>query len=250
MNLMTTDPVLSLSGVSRTFDEHHPVISNVSFDLSHGETVSVVGPSGCGKSTLLRMIAGLDTPTTGTIINRAVRTQMLFQEPALLPWRTLRRNVELNNDLHKSLTQRSTVDEILRSVGLLEHADKYPHQLSGGMKMRTSLARALSTDSDLLLLDEPFSAIDELTRESLNDLLLSTQRQWRFASLFVTHNIAEAMYLSDRIIVLSPTHTGESHINAIIDVTLPDQRTPAIRYTSEFHTLCHSVHSALRDMHS
>lgn len=247
---MTTDPILSLSGVSRAFDGHRSVISNISFDLFPGEKVSVVGPSGCGKTTLLRMIAGLDAPTSGVLINRAVRTQMLFQEPALLPWRTLHRNVELNNDLHNSLTQRSTVTDILASVGLLEHGDKYPHQLSGGMKMRTSLARALSTDSDLLLLDEPFSAIDELTRESLNDVLLGTQRQWRFAFLFVTHNIAEAAYLSDRIVVLSPTPTGESQIASIIDVPFPDQRTLDIRYTSEFNTLCHSVHSALRETRS
>ena len=246
MSHMTPDPLLSLSGVSRSFDDQSTVMSDITFSVGAGEFVSIVGPSGCGKSTLLRMIVGLDTPTSGNISCSARHTQMLFQEPALLPWRTLRENVELHPDISRTHVSETKVEEVIDVVGLSEHQDKYPHQLSGGMKMRTSLARALITDGDLFLFDEPLSAIDEITREILQDLLLTLHRERGLTCLFVTHNVAEAVYLSDRVLVLAPTPSEATQLRQQILVPLGRERNADIRFEREFSDICHEVHLALK----
>lgn len=242
---MFPDHILSLSDVSRSFDGRNFVLSDISFSVAAGECVSIVGQSGCGKSTLLRMIVGLDEPTSGTVSCNAHSTQMLFQEPALLPWRTLRDNVELHRTLHRSNTSDVDILNVLDAVGLAEHQDKYPHQLSGGMKMRASLARALVTDSDLFLFDEPLSAVDEITRESLQDLLITLHRERGLTSLFVTHNIAEAVYLSDRVLVLSRTSDNATQLSHQILVDLASAKNPSTRFTADFSELCQQVHTAL-----
>jgi len=244
---MTPDTLLSLAGVSRSFDTRNTVLSDISFSVASGEFVSIVGPSGCGKTTLLRMITGLDAPTSGTITTSARSTQLLFQEPALLPWRTLRGNVALHRDLASAGTSNKEIEEVIGAVGLFEHRDKYPHQLSGGMKMRTSLARALLTDSDLFLFDEPLSAIDEITRESLQDLLVSLHRERTLTSLFVTHNIAEAVYLSDRILVLTPSSHNITQISHQIPIVFEVSRKAESRFTKEFADFCRQVHTALKE---
>ena len=242
---MTPDHILSLSGVSRSFDAHSSVLSDISFSVAPGECVSIVGQSGCGKSTLLRMIVGLDQPTSGTISCTARNMQMLFQEPALLPWRTLRENVELHRDLHSTTTSDADVLNVIAAVGLHEHQDKYPHQLSGGMKMRASLARALITDSDLFLFDEPLSEVDEITRESLQDLLNTLHQERGLTSLFVTHNISEAVFLSHRVLVLSRTPDNTTRLSHQIPVAFEGSRTSNTRFTTKFSELCQQVHTAL-----
>lgn len=246
MSHMTSDTLLSLTGVSRSFDTRNTVLSDISFSVASGEFVSIVGPSGCGKTTLLRMITGLDAPTSGTITTSARNTQLLFQEPALLPWRTLRGNVGLHRDLASTDISNMEIDDVICAVGLSEHQDKRPHQLSGGMKMRTSLARALLTDSDLFLFDEPLSAIDEITRESLQDLLVALHRERNLTSVFVTHNIAEAVYLSDRVLVLTPTSHNVTRISHQIPIVFETSRNTESRFTKEFADLCQQVHGALK----
>lgn len=246
MSHMTPDPLLSLSDVSRSFDAGNTVLSDITFSVASGEFISVVGPSGCGKSTLLRMIVGLDVPTSGSISCSARSTQMLFQEPALLPWRTLRENVELHEVLSRASKSTSEINDVIEAVALSEHQDKYPHQLSGGMKMRTSLARALITDSDLFLFDEPLSALDELTRESLQNLLLSLHHKRGLTCLFVTHNIAEAVFLSDRVLVLAPTASGTTQLRQQIRVPLGQERNADIRFERQFFDVCHEIHDVLR----
>lgn len=243
---MTPVPLLTLSGVSRSFDGHSSVLSDITFSVAKGEFISVVGPSGCGKSTLLRMIIGLDTPTSGSICSTARNTQMLFQEPALLPWRTLRENVELHNNLSRTNTSTTEVDGVIDAVGLTDHQDKYPHQLSGGMKMRAALARALITDSDLFLFDEPLSAIDEITRESLQDLLLSLHQARDLTCVFVTHNVAEAVYLSDRVLILTPMSNGVTQLSHQIPVSLGRSRSTDTRFQQNFLDVCHEVHHILK----
>jgi NitT/TauT family transport system ATP-binding protein len=247
MSHMTPVPLLTLSGVSRSFDGHSSVLSDIAFSVAKGEFISVVGPSGCGKSTLLRMIIGLDTPTSGSICSTARNTQMLFQEPALLPWRTLRENVELHNNLSRTNTSTTEVDGVIDAVGLTDHQDKYPHQLSGGMKMRASLARALITDSDLFLFDEPLSAIDELTRESLQELLSSLHHIRNLTCVFVTHNIAEAVYLSDRVLILTPVMNETTQLSHQIPVKIERPRNADHRFQPEFLDTCLEVHRALKE---
>jgi len=204
---------VSLSGVERHFpiaDGERPVLRDLNLDLTAGEIVAVIGPSGCGKSTLLRLIAGLDTPTAGaiTIDGTAVRdtderTAVSFQEPRLLPWRTLAQNVELG--LPRRLRGRARaerVDELLHLVGLDHAADQRPREVSGGMAQRASLARALARNPSVLLLDEPFGALDALTRLRMQDLLIDVHAAEPTTILLVTHDVEEALYLADRVLLL------------------------------------------------
>lgn len=205
-------PFLQVTQVGKFFDAGEPALSGVNFELHRGEFISLIGPSGCGKSSLLRLIAGLSAPSEGRISwgegGRPTNAPLgfVFQEPTLMPWRTVGANVALPLRLRACAPAEieRRVREALSLVGLAEHEAAYPHQLSGGMKMRVSIARALVVQPQLLLLDEPFAALDELTREQLNEDLLQLQQVQRWTVIFVTHSVHEAVFLSSRILVMSP----------------------------------------------
>jgi len=237
--------MLSLRGLSKSFAASADVLNNVNLEIADGEFVSLVGSSGCGKSTVLRIAAGLETATSGRCEVKTSNIGFVFQESTLLPWRTVKRNIDLLLELHDvpKVERDRRTSEIISVVGLEGSEHKYPRQLSGGMRMRTSLSRSLVTAPELFLFDEPFGALDELTRERLNDELLAIYAQRRFAALFVTHSIAEAVYLSARVAVMSPQ---PGSIAAIVDVPFEYPRDHSIRYTPEFAAVCGQVSSALR----
>ena len=193
-------PALTFRGVSMTFSDGTHALDETTFDVHPGEFVTVVGPSGCGKSTLLRIASGLTHPTTGWVTIDRAGLGYVFQDATLLPWRTVMGNVELLAELEglsKEETRRRAQENI-DLVGLAGHEKKYPRQMSGGMKMRASLARSLVLDPKVFLFDEPFGAVDEITRERLNDEVISLFMRKRFAGLFITHSISEAVFLSTR----------------------------------------------------
>jgi NitT/TauT family transport system ATP-binding protein len=218
--------------VSHRFDldgKTLPVLNRISLQIQPGELVSLLGPSGCGKSTLLRLVAGLETPTIGTItadgapITRPDPSRVvMFQDPTLYPWRTVRANASIGLEARGLLrSQRHRVDEALQLVGLTQFATAYPHQLSGGMAQRVSLARALVNDPRLLLLDEPLGKLDSMTRLTMQQELVSLWRRTGFTSLLVTHDVEEALFMSNRVIVLSDR---PATIKADIAVDLPFPR--------------------------
>lgn len=226
-------------------------VDDVDFRLPHGQLGVLVGPSGCGKSTLLRMTAGLIQPTAGRItfgsdtpdeLRRKRRIGFAFQDPALLSWRTVRRNVELPFDFAKLPVDREWITSLLEIVGLAEWADRRPRELSGGMRQRVALARALATRPDLLLLDEPFGALDEITRAELNLELLRILSATNTTCLLVTHSVDEAVLLADKIIVLSnrPCSVKLNH-----DVVEPRATRGEGRDTADFMNHCRIVRSAL-----
>jgi NitT/TauT family transport system ATP-binding protein len=241
----TPGPVLELSGVGHTFPDGTRALRGLSLRLSAGEFVSVVGPSGCGKSTLLRVASGLCRPTEGGAENRAARTGYVFQDPTLLPWRSVRRNVELLGELHRlpRAERQRRAGAAIQRVGLGEFARHRPAALSGGMRMRASLARALTLDPDLFLLDEPFGALDELTRERLTEQLHDLFAADRFAALLVTHSVAEAVHLSSRVIVLSDR---PGTVVAEVAVPFDYPRSPVLRFSAEFGAVAARVSAALR----
>src|SRR3979490_245663 len=209
----TAGPAVSLRGVTKVYDSGVMALGPLDLDVRKGEFVSLLGPSGCGKSTALRLIAGLNAPTSRTV-GRGKRhargtprncTAFVFREPTLMPWTSVRENVRLPLKLaHAPAPEANArVAEALTQVGLTEFADAYPRELSGGMKMRVSLARALVTDPDILLMDEPFAALDEITRFRLNNDLLSLWRNLRKSVIFVTHSVFESVYLSQRVVVMT-----------------------------------------------
>lgn len=239
------EPMLSLRGLSKSFAANAIALDNFNLEVAEGEFVSLVGSSGCGKSTVLRIAAGLETATSGKCIVKSSNIGFVFQDPTLLPWRNVRRNIDLFLELDDvpKVERAHRTSEIIAVVGLEGSEHKYPRQLSGGMKMRTSLARSLVTAPELFLFDEPFGALDELTRERLNDELLAIYANERFAALFVTHSIAEAVYLSARVAIMTPQ---PGSIAAIIDVPFEYPRDHSIRYTPEFAAVCGQVSGALR----
>ena len=214
--------------------------------MAAGEFVSIVGPSGCGKSTLLRLASGLIAPTSGSI-TRTGTVQFVFQDSTLLPWRSVRRNVSLNLELQKVV--RAEIDErtdsALALVGLLDSAEKLPRQLSGGMKMRTSLARSLVCEPDMYLFDEPFAALDEFSRERLNVELRTMLSTRNAASLFVTHSIAEAVFLSHRVLVMSPR---PGTIVREFAIPFGHDRQQDLRYSPEFARLSGEIAQSLREL--
>jgi NitT/TauT family transport system ATP-binding protein len=230
-------------------------LADIGFDIPRGQFVSIVGPSGCGKSTLLRLVAGLVTPTAGVLSvaetspsrarRTATRLSFVFQDATLLPWRSVRENVqlplELNHTPHEQREKR--VAGALAMVGLADFAQCYPNELSGGMRMRVSLARALVTDPELLLLDEPFGALDDITRQTLNEELMNLWSARGWTGIFVTHNIAEAVYLSERILVMSPR---PGRIVADLAIPLPMPRSPELRSQADFARITGEVASCLR----
>ncbi|MFT6291707.1 MAG: NitT/TauT family transport system ATP-binding protein [Ilumatobacter sp.] len=241
-------PALVFDNLSMTFPDGTHALDDVSFSVDRGEFVTVVGPSGCGKSTLLRIASGLETHTGGTCDVDRDSIGYVFQDATLFPWRTVRKNVELLAELHgvpiSSVTDR--IDESLDLVNLTEHQDKYPKQLSGGMRMRTSLARSLVLQPEVFLFDEPFGALDEISRERLNDELLSLFKAKNFAGLFITHSIAEAVFLSTRILVMS---ARPGRIVADYQVPFSYPRSHEIRYEPEFADLSGKISHDLRGAH-
>lgn len=238
-------PCILLEGVGVTYDtgkQQIDALVDVDLAVEEGRFVALLGPTGCGKSTLLRVVSDLTAPSRGratvrgrpaAAARRANEFGFVFQEPALMPWRTALENVELPLEIvdYPPADRRTRCEALLRSVGLHDFKDNYPYQLSGGMKQRVAMVRALSWNPSILLMDEPFSALDELTRNQLQDDLLALWSAERKTILFVTHNISEAVYLADRVVVMS-AHPGR--IVAEIDVCLPRPRRPDLRETMVF----------------
>jgi NitT/TauT family transport system ATP-binding protein len=244
----TSTPVLEFRGVSKTFDDGTHALDSTTFGVAAGEFVTVVGPSGCGKSTLLRIASALEQPTTGSVSVDRASLGYVFQDPTLLEWRTVRRNVELFAELDgvpKAERRRRVADNV-RLVGLDGFEDKYPKQLSGGMKMRASLARSLLMEPEVFLFDEPFGAVDEITRERLNDELIGLFQRKGFGALFITHSIYEAVFLSTRVLVMS---ARPGRIVASFDIPFPYPRSHDLRFESEFAELAGDVSRALRGAH-
>lgn len=239
-------PAVSFLKLHKVFPDGTRALEAVSFDVGPGDFVSIVGPSGCGKSTLLRIASGLDTPSEGAARLANDNIGYVFQDPTLLPWRTVAGNVSLFAELRGIPTEerRRVVDDVISLVGLDGFADKYPWQLSGGMKMRASLARSLALRPSVFLFDEPFGALDEITRERLNDELRSIFTAAQFAGLFITHSIAEAVYLSTRVLVMSPRPGRITHS---FDVPFVGERTHDLRFEPEFARLCRDISHALRE---
>jgi NitT/TauT family transport system ATP-binding protein len=243
-----------LDNVSMTYRGAISALDGVSLMVHEGEFVSLVGPSGCGKSTLLRIVAGLVSPTSGQVSvagnepragRRQVRLSFVFQDATLLPWRSAERNVALPLELARVArpTRRERARATLDLVGLGDFAGRRPTELSGGMRMRVSLARALVTDPQLILLDEPFGALDDMTRHTLNEELRALWQRRSWTALFVTHNIAEAAYLSTRIVVLSPRPGA---VVADMPVPFPGRREPTLRAEPEFARFVGHVGALLR----
>ena len=241
-------PRLTFEHLSMVFPDGTHALDDISFTVSPGEFTTVVGPSGCGKSTLLRIASGLERGFSGVCEVDRDSIGYVFQDATLLPWRTVRRNVELNAELHGvSKSERSERSaKAIELVNLLGHEDKYPKQLSGGMKMRASLARTLTLKPPVFLFDEPFGAVDEITREHLND---ETQRLFQsegFAGLFITHSIAEAVFMSTRVMVMS---ARPGRIVAEFDVPFDYPRKPELRFDPEFAALSGEISRELRGSH-
>ena len=254
-------PVVTARDLGLTFQTNDgPVnaLTGVNLDIKKGDFVSFIGPSGCGKTTFLRVIADLEKHTSGSIeINgmtpenaRLARAYgYVFQAAALYPWRTIEKNIALPLEImgYSSAEQRQRVERTLDLVNLSGFGKKYPWQLSGGMQQRASIARALAFDADLLLMDEPFGALDEIVRDHLNEQLLKLWERTQKTICFVTHSIPEAVYLSTKIVVMSPR---PGRVTDVITSTLPKERPLDIRETPEFLAIAHRVREGLRAGHS
>ena len=235
---------MRLENIGKTFANGTVALDGLDLALSPGEFVSMLGPSGCGKSTALRLLAGLSAPSAGRIAwdGAPRRLGFVFQEPTLMPWRTVLGNVRLPLQL-AGIADDSAARAAIARVGLAGFEESYPRQLSGGMKMRASIARALATAPDLLLLDEPFAALDEITRLRLNDDLLALWQAQRLTIGFVTHSVFESVYLSSRILVM----TGRpGRIAADIAIDAPYPRDEAFRTSPDYNAHCRTVSAALK----
>lgn len=235
---------LGLRAVSKQFAGGTQALAPIDLSIAQGSFTSIVGPSGCGKSTLLRLIAGLTPPTSGHVDRPdapALATSFVFQDATLMPWATAAENIALPLRLSAQAGIAARVDEAIARVGLAGFADTYPRALSGGMRMRVSIARAIVTGPRLLLMDEPFAALDEFTRFKLNDDLLALWQKNRWTVIFVTHSIREAVFLSERVIVMSPR---PGRIIADFSVELP-ARNAAVRLGHAFADQCARVSRAL-----
>ena len=237
--------LLTIKDLSVRYQTGTLALDGVSLSLAAGEFVAIVGPSGCGKSTLLRVAAGLLAPTEGTVMKTSDHIGFVFQDPTLLPWRSVRMNVELVGELRgmSRAKRQKAAREAIEKVGLSEFADHRPSTLSGGMRMRASLARTLMTRPELLLFDEPFGSLDELTRGKLCDDLQDLFVAEEFSGLLVTHSIAEAVYLASRVVVMTDRpgrFAGE------VPVPFDYPRPPDIRFTPEFAKTTAGVYSLLQ----
>ena len=234
--------MISVSNVTKHFDEVH-ALAKTNLDIATGEFVTVVGPSGCGKSTLLRIIAGIISPSNGNTV-KPDKGAFVFQDSALLPWRSVQKNVELLMELESFPKEqiKGKARSVLKQVGLTGFEKSYPHQLSGGMKMRLSLARSLVLRPDYLLMDEPLSSVDELTREDLQEEIHTLWNNDKFTSILVTHNVAEAVYLSNRVIVMSPRPGRITHI---VDIPFK-KRDRNLRSETAYTKLVNDISGKLR----
>ncbi len=240
------DAIVSLRSVGKTFDSGTVALDGLTLDVREGEFVSLLGPSGCGKSTALRIIAGLSAPSAGNVQWPAGRGQIgfVFQEATLMPWARVADNVRLPLQLaHADAgVAQAAATQALQRVGLAEFAQAFPRELSGGMKMRTSIARALATEPQLLLMDEPFAALDEITRFKLNNDLLTLWQELRRTVVFVTHSVFESVFLSQRIVVMTP-RPGRVFIDIAIPAPYP--RDEHFRTSPEYAGHCRQVAEAL-----
>lgn len=227
-------------------------LEDVSVNIQKGEFVSLLGPSGCGKTTLLRIMADLIQPTSGEVkiagetakeARLAQKYGIVFQSPVLYDWRKVKQNISLPLEMMgmNKTEKEKRIHNLLELVGLEKFKDKYPWQLSGGMQQRVAIARALAMEPEILLMDEPFSALDEFSRERLNEELLSIWSKFGNTVVFVTHSISEAIFLSDRVFVLSP-HPGR--LSAIVEIDLPRPRTKEMRNSPEFYQLISDIRSS------
>jgi NitT/TauT family transport system ATP-binding protein len=253
--------VVDAQNISLTFDTADgrvAALSDVNLQVAEGEFVSFIGPSGCGKTTMLRVIADLQQPSAGTLLVNGMSAEearlarsygYVFQAPALFPWRTIEKNLKLPLEImgYSEIEQQQRVERYLAMVNLTGFERKFPWQLSGGMQQRVSIARALSFDPALLLMDEPFGALDEIVRDHLNEQLLQLWRSTGKTVLFVTHSIPEAVFLSTRIVVMSPR---PGRIIDVIDCDFPTDRSLEIRETPEFLKVAQRVRNGLRAGHS
>ena len=247
-----TGLAVRLRGVTKVYDSGVAALGPLDLDIQRGEFVSLLGPSGCGKSTALRLIAGLAMQTSGAVdvAHQAVEAGgthpigFVFQEPTLMPWADVAANVRLPLTLANMPVAEADrrVTAALAQVGLVEFVHSYPRELSGGMKMRVSLARALVTDPDILLMDEPFAALDEITRFRLNNDLLALWRNLRKTVIFVTHSVFESVYLSQRVIVMS---ARPGRIAAEFRIDAPEPRSEEFRTSAEYAAYCRTVSAAL-----
>ena len=253
MNSSAGVPEIEIAAVTKQYGNAQVVLESIDLAVAKQEFISIIGPSGCGKSTILKLIAGLIFPTSGTIrvdgmTPRSAREKIsfVFQDATLLPWRTVKQNIGLGLELEHVPNERreKEIAALLDLVGLKNVARSYPRELSGGMKMRVSIARALATNPRLMLLDEPFAALDEMSRDRLNEEILRLRAEQNWTAVFVTHSVSEAVFLSDRIVVLAP---NPGRIQAEFRVELPSPRTSAIRNSPEFDALAARVSHTLRE---
>ena len=256
-----SEAIVEARGLGLTFETNDgPVhaLSNVDLTVGKGDFVSFIGPSGCGKTTFLRIIADLEKPTAGSIRVNGVSPEearrnraygYVFQAAALYPWRTIEKNVALPLEIsgYSKAEQRERIARTLELVNLTGFEKKFPWQLSGGMQQRASIARALAFDADLLLMDEPFGALDEIVRDHLNEQLLELWGRTNKTICFVTHSIPEAVYLSTKIVVMSPR---PGRVTDVVESTLPRERPLDIRESPEFLEIAHRVREGLRAGHS
>ena len=258
---MTQEPTIDAKGLHLTFETNDgPVhaLQDVNLEINKGDFVSFIGPSGCGKTTFLRCIAGLETPTSGHIsvngltpdeARRARAYGYVFQAAGLYPWRTIGGNIRLPLEImgFSKFEMSERVERVLELVDLTGFDKKFPWQLSGGMQQRASIARALAFDADILLMDEPFGALDEIVRDHLNEQLLKLWARTEKTIGFVTHSIPEAVYLSTKIVVMSPR---PGRITDVIDSSLPKERPLDIRDSPEFISIAQRVRDGLRAGHA
>mgnify|MGYP005865676365 CR=1 FL=1 len=229
-----------------------PVLENINLRVDEGDFIGLIGPSGCGKSTMLKLLSGLARPTSGRIDIHGMRADevrreqaFVFQDATLLPWLTVKKNVELPLKLRKTAPDKRAMKarELLDLVGLAKAANSYPRQLSGGMKMRASIARALSLSPKLMLLDEPFGALDAMTRDQLNEELLEIRKDKNWTAFFVTHSVTEAVFLSNRIVIFS---TNPGRVHKIVPVSFDYPRDHTLRSSIEFLSVVRAVSEELR----
>jgi NitT/TauT family transport system ATP-binding protein len=253
MNSSAGAPEIEIVAVTKQYGNAQVVLESIDLAVAKQEFISIIGPSGCGKSTILKLIAGLTFPTSGTIrvdgmtpLSARETISFVFQDATLLPWRTVKQNIGLGLELEHVPNERreKEIAALLDLVGLKNVARSYPRELSGGMKMRVSIARALATNPRLMLLDEPFAALDEMSRDRLNEEILRLRAEQNWTAVFVTHSVSEAVFLSDRIVVLAP---DPGRIQAEFRVELPSPRTSAIRNSPEFDALAARVSHTLRE---
>ena len=263
---VSASPAVEFRSVEKRYGQGPIILDAFSLSAAHGDFIALIGPSGCGKSTLLKLVAGLSPVSRGELIfstssattrlanatgssSASARDDLayVFQEPTLLPWLTVAQNVALPLDLRAvpSAQRTALVRDALALVDLTPRADYYPRQLSGGQKMRVSIARALVLSPQILLLDEPFGALDEMTRDHLNEELLAIRERLRWTAFFVTHSVAEAVFLANRIIIMS-ANPGRLHREIRVD--LPYPRTPATRRDPAYHRLVDEVSQLLRSI--